>query len=66
MSLIDHQKKLLQWHIQREDNRLQEEIREELTTKLRFLNWQKTPPAVSCTFTTEHTGTKENSTTEEK
>jgi len=36
MNLIAHQikKVITKWHIQREDSRLQEEIREELITKL--------------------------------
>ncbi len=59
-------KSIRKWHIQREDNRQQEEIREEPTTKRRFLNWQKMQLLAKCTFITELTGAKENYTTEEK
>ena len=66
MNLIAHQKNYQKWHIQREDSRAQEETKEELIIKQKFLNWLKMQQQVSCTYTTEHTGTKENFTTEEK
>lgn len=66
VSSLIRKKIIRKWHIQREDSPKQEEIKEERTTRQKFLSWRKTLHPASFTFITERTGMKANYTTEAK